>query len=379
MMHTAQKFGAKLLAATAGILLMAATAQAQNNFTPAGTAVENTFTLDYAVSGTAQPQITNDGAGGNPAPTTFTVDRIVDVVVAYQANGDDATVAPGAQDEELIFLVRNDGNDNLAFDLSTTQPGTDDFDTTGILLFYYVDDGDGVFEPGGDDGAAVAYTLGDPTPDIAPDAILWVEVVADVPVAQPDTDIAEIVLTADSLFPTAWLEEAAPVSPGTAIGPDDGTNSAVGAADNVLADAAGDTDLPNAGDHSDTGQFTVASPNLTASKAVSVISTNLDGLFNCATGTQVSANEYAVPGACVQYVITVTNAGSAAASITTLSDTLPAELTYVGSTFTNFTGGTPATPTAGTDCGTAACVVSQTGGTVAATTTATIVIRASVN
>ena len=49
--------------------------------TDAGTTVSNTFTLDFSVGGVAQTQITNDGVGPNPAPTSFTVDRRVDLTV----------------------------------------------------------------------------------------------------------------------------------------------------------------------------------------------------------------------------------------------------------------------------------------------------------
>jgi len=112
-----------------------------------------------------------------------------------------------------------------------------------------------------------------------------------------------------------------------------------GIADNVLADGSGTAnENANEGDHSDTGVFTVAAADISATKTVSVISTNLGGGFDCEN-----------------------------------------DLTFVGAVFSNFTGGTPAEPAGSTDCDSGACVVSQTGGSVDAGQTATITLRALVN
>ena len=97
---------------------------AMAQLTDAGTSVANTFTLDYQVSGVAQTQITNDGVGGNAAPTTFTVDRVVDLLVQSQG---DLNVSPGADDQELVFQVRNDGNDRQAYSFELSDLATDGF------------------------------------------------------------------------------------------------------------------------------------------------------------------------------------------------------------------------------------------------------------
>jgi uncharacterized repeat protein (TIGR01451 family) len=371
MMKSMMTRVARLLAGVACAALVAGAASAQNNYTEAGSTVSNTFTLDYSVAGTPQPQINNTAT-----PTTFTVDRLVDLDVAYQANVDDGNVAPGAVGEDLLFKITNNGNDNQAYSLAVFNETetANGFDTTSLVITYYVDDGDGVFEPGGDDGAGVTYTSG-ATPDIAPDAVLFVVVTGTVPTSQPDGDTADITLVADSLNPVTSLDPAYAATAGQPTAADDGINNNQTGAENVLADGAGTTrDVANAGDHSDTGTFTVASPDLVGSKTVSVIATD-GSAINCATDSQVSANEYAVPGACIQYTITVQNQGSATATLTSLVDTLPADLTFVDAVFTNFTGGTPAEPAANTDCTGGACVVSQTGGTIAAGVTATVVIR----
>lgn len=362
-----------LFAALASAFFLPA-AYAQNNYTNAGTDVSTDFTLSYSLNSTAQTPITS-------STTSFTVDRLVDLTVSYQANSDDANVVPGAQDEELVFLLRNDGNDNFAYDLTAVNAGSgDDFDGSNLEIGYYVDDGDGVYEPGADDGVS-ATTFASATGDLAPDRIIWVELIADIPADRVNADTALITLVADTLYPTTWLEEGATGgSAGTEVLADDGTNIVGSTAENILNDGAGTAlELDNAGDHSSVGTFTVAAADLVPSLSVSTISTNADGSFDCVNGTLVSANEYPIPGACVEYVISVQNTGSISADITTLSNTLPDEFQFEAATFANFVGGTPSAPANGTDCAGGACTVSQTGGAIASSTTATITIRASLN
>lgn len=360
-----------VLAAVIAMALSPSLASAQNNYTPAGTSVENTFTLTYEVGAVEQPAITND------TPTQFTVDRLVDLNVTYQANSDDSVVAPGGSDEELVFMVRNDGNDSFAYSLSAFNDttGTDEFDNDSFTIYYYVDAGViGTFEPTVDTGPTLFSSV---TPDVAPDSILWIEVRADIPVSEEDGNTARVNLTADSLYPTAWVTEGTTGGlAGDPITQDTGGNTQGSTAENVLADGAGPNDAANAGDFSAIGTFTVASPNLEAEKTVTVVSSNLAGDFNCLTGTQVSADEYAVSGACVEYVIEVINSGSTKADITAISDTLPGELTFIGAEFANFTAGTAAKPATNTNCVSNGCVVSQTGGSIASNVTATITIRA---
>ena len=96
--RSSRLFG-KIAAAAGALSLLAGAAHAQNNFTDAGTNVENTFTLDYEVGSVSQPTITNDptlGGGSvvQGAPTEFTVDRLIDLVV--QEQNSPLTVAPGS-------------------------------------------------------------------------------------------------------------------------------------------------------------------------------------------------------------------------------------------------------------------------------------------
>lgn len=396
----------KLCAALGAGTLLSLSAQAQNNFTDAGETVDNTFSLTYSVNSVSQPAIT-------PSATQFTVDRLIDVLVDYEVEADDSQVPPGSSPDELVFQVRNDSNDNIAFELTAFNEtetdgnggGTapDPFNTTGGFDFwYYVDDGDGTFEPGGDDGAAIDLS-GSTTPDVAPDATIWVEVRSTIPGSVVDTDFADVTLLADAVYPTAWIVETMADTPGNEIEadtPDNSNASITGLAENYLADGTGAGGVTREqeggsgtgdgqGNHSDTGRFTIASPNLSADKTVIVIDSGGSGV-DCTNFalTENSAGYYA-PGACIEYVITVVNSGSATASITSLSDTMPSEVDLVSVQFNNFATGTGTvdggstasdlTPTTPTDCdGTTNCVVAISPATVTAGQTATIRIRGTV-
>jgi hypothetical protein len=344
------------------------------NLTPAGTNVQNTFTLDYQVSGVDQPTI-DTGPTGLNTPTEFTVDRLIDLTVDSTA---DANVAPDAQDQTLEFSVTNTGNDTQAYSLTLADP-TDDFDATGLTTLYYVDDGDGIFDPdtgsGGTDGVGVAYVSG-ATADIAADGLLWVVVTGDIPASAADLETDGITLVADTLQPTTGA------SPGTAEVADTGGNTPTGVAENVLGDVAGVTDSANAGDHSATGTFIVAAADVSGSKAVTIFLEDGVDAATCGTfpGT-ADADPLSIPGSCVEYVITATNDAAASSSATAIaiSDYLPQELTFAGAQQAGFAGSPTFTiPTAGDDCSPTptTCQVLLSGATLAPGATGTVTIRA---
>ena len=119
----------------------------------------------------------------------------------------------------------------------------------------------------------------------------------------------------------------------TATALDPGTNTVtaetqtptIGALDTFLADADAD------GVEFDAEDYTVSAPVLSATKYSTLISENLDGTFNCATGTLDAAAGAFVPGACVEYTISVENDDQATSDATTLvvTDSLPEDVTFV--------------------------------------------------
>ncbi len=333
--------------------------------TDAGTSVSNSFTLDYDVGGVSQTQIDTSGA-----PTTFTVDRKVDVTVSTSVN---ASVSPGETGAELVYGVTNTGNDNIAYRLSLTDVGADSFDIGTYTARYYADaGGDGIFTPGVDDaGAGTAYTLGaGVTADVAPDATVWVVISGDVPGTATNGQTDGVILVADSYYPTASLDGAYSATPGTNV-TTAASNTMNGEADSVLADGAGDSDAANDGAHSSTGTYTVSAASLTASKTVAVVATNP---VDCAT--DAISGGFATPGACVEYVISAANAAGASAAATNIaiSDILPDEVQYISATQSGFSvAGALSTPGGG--C-TTNCTVGLTGASLAPGATGTVSIRA---
>ena len=370
---------ARIAAMTVGLFigLPVISANAQNNYTDAGEVVSNTFTLDYQVGSVSQTTITNDGAGGNPPPTTFTVDRKVDVFVESLG---DVSVVPGATGQDLVFRVRNDGNDTQAYSFALEDLAGDDFDTT-VTMRYYVDaGGDDTYVDGVDNVGGVAYTAGSGTAssDLAPDATLWVVISGDIAGTVTNGQADGHILYADSLDPTAWINSAS-ATPGAETLGEAGANNEDGAAQNVLADgqgtAAADAATPDGG-HSDTASFTVSAANLSASKTVAIIATDSTAI-DCSVDPAVAGNQFYIPGACLEYLISVSNgAGAATATDIDIADVLPDEVAYVGATQSGFSTAGTITPPGG-GCSTA-CSVALDNAELAAGATGELRIRATV-
>lgn len=351
--------------------------------TAAGTSVSNTFTLDYEVGGVEQPQIDNTAD-----PTLFTVDRVVDVTVTSQG---DTTVAPNETGAELVFSVLNSGNDNQAYEFTLEDPSGDQFDAGSLVISYFRDTNDnGTYDEGTDTLVNANLAQGADSEDVAPDETIFVLVTGNIPGTVSDGDQDDIILIATSTNPQTSLDAASTATPGDVTAADTGGNTLTGEAENVFADDAGDATGDDADDgvHSDTGAFIVASADLTATKEVFAIATEGTAAgFDCATDAAVSADEYTIPGACVEYVIEVTNASDSSspagdATDISIGDVLPDDITFVGFSQTGFTGGTLATTPATCTAATASCTVSLTGATLAASGTpgtpsvGTVTIRA---
>ncbi len=363
-----------LIIAGASIALSMSAASAAG--TAADTNVQNTFSLSYSVGGTPQPVI-DTGPGGSNTPTEFTVDRKVDLTVASNGN---ETVAPGETDAQLTFTLTNTGNDTQGYDLSLVNEASgDEFDATGLTISYYVGNSA--------TGTELTYTPGTSTVDVPADGQLFIVVSGDIPTAPAisDNDTADISLVADTVEPGSV--GAASIS---VLADSDGSNDVTGAAENVLADGSSTgNEAANQGDDSATGTYIVASADLTAAKIVGIISEDGTG---CSTAPSFPlpafpTTEHAIPGACVEYRITVQNTGDDAgadASDLELVDVMPDGLTFVNAYQNGFTGGDFNKPGVGTVCNSGACTVElvSTGATTPAglafNSTGTIVIRATV-
>ena len=290
----------KLLVATSAFSMAALgvnPAYAGDLGTDAGTSITNNVSVAFNVGGTIQTAETDSD--------TFVVDREVNLVIT-KSDTVNTIVAPGATQQAVTYTVSNQTNDTIDVLLTAEQLGGDDFNVTGATTFY-LDDGNGIF-----DGADTLITS---VNDLAEDVTVVVHAVANIPAGVVTGDLANIVLigrAADSVTGIAFVDNSG-----------DADDAAV--VQNVFADGAGTGTGDVAGDgyHSDTDTYEVAGADISVFKSSRVVSDPLG-----------STNPKAIPGAIVEYCISVANgAGSASATGVTITDTLPADVGGNGITF----------------------------------------------
>jgi uncharacterized repeat protein (TIGR01451 family) len=322
------------------------------NATEAGTVVENTITLSY------------DGAdnGSGPAridlPTasrpieTFKVARKIDLTLVADQSGQQLLVNPAQTAATIAFTLTNLGNPNeggaaQGFNITVAATGTIGDGSTALtysatqttdLGKYYV-------------------TVGGTVTDVN-------TVATDVSLASNGTSTIQIIAN----IPSGATDGLADVFTVTAVAVDSGTavsqsrSADLDVVSVVWADAASTSTMTGgtpALDPAVNGQakaetrMLVSAPKLSATKTAVVLDEGLPGSsFVCATGGTATGSPLApIPGACVEYTITVTNASDATAAATniTITDVLQSDTTYAGVTQGDFTS------------------VTESGGTVTAT------------
>jgi hypothetical protein len=266
--------------------------------TASDTDITNQATVSFDVGGSTQTPIPSN-------TTTFKVDNKVDLVVAEVSSGY-TDVNPNTTNQVLTFTVSNTGNTVQDFALSAAAGidpfgGTDNFDASNVRVFV-------------ESGANAGYLVGEDTATyidelaayVNPGDEVTVYVVADIPLGQSSGDIAAHTLTATALAGGTAGQGAALTQ---TVGAD-----TPGTVDIVFADGAGDTDLARDASHSDTDAYRVLSSQLTIAKTSTVIRDP----FNLDT------NPKHIPGAYIQYVVTISNAvgAGASATLTTITDAL---------------------------------------------------------
>lgn len=317
--------------------------------TAPGTTIKNSIDLSYTSGG-------NPVSVPNAASVSFLVDRKVNFSIVGQDAGANVVVQQGASGQYQTYLLTNSGNDASGYDINVANNGTIGltYDPTagGALGTYSVWVGS-TLAPSSSD---VLYNANGTTNigDVAVDGKKYIHIKANIPNTAKDASSDLFTVTA-----TALDAGTNTVTQATA-------NPSINTVDTVLADASG------TGVENDKESYTVSAPQLTGTKVSQVVSENLNGTFNCATGTQDPNAQAFVPGACIEYTITVTNGSGAtsAASGLTVTDPLPANVTYAA-IFGTHPGFDTVTYSGGTITGTAASL--------AAGASATMHIRATVN
>jgi len=342
---------ASILAVAAGTAMPAFAAG-----TTAGSTITNNVTVNFQVGGVSQTSVS--------ASNSFTVDRKVNFTVAEDGSST-TQVSPGQLAAVTSFIVTNTSNAPLDFALAAANRvggtakhgGTDNFDVSGLVMHQDTNN-NGSYDAGVD--AQITYL-----DQVAADASLRVFVLADVPLGRSTNDVAGVRLTGTA------AEATAAGSLGAVVTQTSGANTA--GVDTVFADTNAGSNTARDGIHFDEDDYTIFAANLTATKTSRVISDPLNG----------TTNPKLIPGAVVEYCITVANAaGSASASNVALSDTLPGATTW-DSSFAIRVNGTVTSGTCNADGAIAGAhasgVVSGTIPSIVAGDVRTLLFRVTIN
>lgn len=324
----------KLLVTTGVISAAIMGASSAAATTTAGTDITNNVTVNYTVGTTAQTAKT--------ASDTFKVDRKILFTVNEATPTGTTSVNPGQTAQVTRFQVTNNSNDILDFSLAASQivggtaahGGTDTFNVNN-LLFFVDANGDGVYTAGTDTATTID--------DLAADGgSRYVFIIGDIPASATNGQVAGVTLTGTALN-----------SNGTAItAATDATANGANTMETIFADVAksgnGGTSPARDGIDVATDDYTVQAAVLTVFKSSTVIS----------DGVSVT-NPKAIPGAVVEYCISVANAaGGATATGINISDVVPANTTYSAGTIK--VNGTVTSPGAGQTCSAGTAVTDAT-------------------
>ena len=379
------KHNMKIIKTIASIAVLAfASNSAYAAGTIAGTGIDNTASISYSVGGTAQTDIESSEAGnstpGAGSPTSFIVDRKVDLNVTASAPTSANIIPSGTQDH--TFTLTNEGNDIEFINLTTLNTtGSDDFDVASCTQTVTAVTGT---LPATTNPVAPAINSSASPLRIAPDGTATITMTCTAPAS---TGVAPLVNTdtADvSLIATAVTTSGGTTAVTATVSADNPS-----AKDTVLADAIGTAagDIARDAAHSDTVTYIINTAAITVAKTQAVTKMAFDTTGDGSTDTDVTTgNLYAIPGSTIQYTITVTNTGAEADHIV-ISDLIPTNLTYVAASCSLSGDGVvnAAAPDAGValGCSEAAGTVSSTSFTLPDGSTtakvATLTIDATVN
>lgn len=284
-----------------------------------GQSVDNIASVNYSVGGVPQTVIRSAPGVGNSTPgagagsnTTFVVDRKVDLYVQEVSGNATSPVSPGSINQVTTFFLRNDGNDTQGVNMSAASVAGTLFTHTGTVVMtnirYFVEStaaSTGAAcqspvapaQPGG-----MQFTLGTDTattiPTLAADSCTWIYVVADTPVGATNSTWANVELTAIARAPTTLA----------ALTANTGADN-IAAIDVVFAEPAATVTARD--------QYAIVTAAFTVIKAHSVI----DDFVS-------TSNYKPIPGARVEYVLTLTNNGGAAADTVSITDALPIQTAF---------------------------------------------------
>lgn len=304
--------GIILLVTTIGSLLLSQNGLAAG--TDAGVTISNQAQVDYEVATIAQQPILSDPAG-NSTPglasgantTDFVVDNRIDFTIVEFGTAGATPVNPGRGNAITTFQLTNTGNATQDYALtagnlvtSTVVNGNIDSADMSNIRVYADTDGSGDYTPGVDDIFV---------DELAEDASVLVFVVADTGTSLVDTDVANV-------FVAATTHDAGAAGLGALTADDAGSGDTAGV-DVVFADDGAGA----VGDGIEVAQdgYIVSSAGLIITKISEVVEDPFNG----------TTDPKAIPGATVEYTITVQNTGAVDAEAVRITDVLNANLTLL--------------------------------------------------
>jgi uncharacterized repeat protein (TIGR01451 family) len=292
------------LSATAGLLTLASSAHAVG--TTAGLSIDTQASASYSIQGAPQPDVVSN------------VDRLaVDEILDSLVTSDDAapvSVASPSTANVLTFSIANTGNGTEPMRLvAEPQLSGDAFDPSQVAIYLETNGTPGLQTGAGGDAQ---YTAGANDPALAANAVTVAYVVGDVPSAQPSGALSNVGLraVAKTIFTQSGTDDpsnAAFPAPGTTY-PNAGDSGPQGPVAAVVGKSADHTALALRAE----GTFRVSSATVTIVKTVRAIN-------------DPSGGAKVVPGATIDYQISVNIGGSGTATGVTVTDPIPTELEYV--------------------------------------------------
>lgn len=317
--------------------------------TTAGTVVQNTAVLDYSIGGTAQTPISSD-------VSDFVVDRKVDLTVTGD-QGTNYIVAPLSDsanpDNELRYKLKNEGNSTQAFEIGVTHLSAEDYDAENCMVEVQDDSNANVAGP-------VAITGTKPIIDVPEDAEYNILVTCDMPnLGAAANEVS------DGELSTLEVLAKAVVSTTDSTVMAESTSDGEDTVDTVLADDIGGAEDVAGGDggnggaagsrnamHSDVQTYEINAPELSVAKTSAVITDPINCTqANDDTDTTAGACSGApkrIPGAVIEYTITITNISDAEATGVQITDIIdtdgagsgPNTVTFVPNSIVITDGGT---------------------------------------
>ena len=323
----------RIFALGAGLtVFLGGTAFAQSTGTAADTVIENTVSVTF--DGAATPL---------EAAVEFRVDRKIDMTLTSRVTpGTSVTVSPGDPQARLGFELVNLSNAPQSFRLSVDQAvgnSMADFSQASPPTATPASGEYSIIVNTTDDfSAGSPLASGANIDSVDPGDTVYVWIVAHVPSGSAEESAQVFTLrarttAADTNDLVGEVRSTNPMDLNTVL-VDVATQSTL---DNTVEiDPAGD------GADADQARLQVTVPTLTAEKTVTV--TSEDPGFDCTSTAPTpppAPDAVFIPGACIQYLITVSNtSANTDATNITISDSLPTGVTFASLPSFTFTPGT---------------------------------------